>query len=468
MTFHWRCDRIGVTDLLSGQAAPPRNEVSSVERFVPGSYRGSQLDLLWASDPTESFSLPRCIIVSDNELTDFIAWATTYFRHIRPFTAHCRVLGKTMAIQSVDAGKVEWPASYRSADIALIIAEAVAYSTGTLDISGTPFAYCSRTLSSSVAQLLRSYSTAANFDDSLVDRVKEGWASARQKAGHNELPLRAEDILDVWRSVISVSSTSNRRRKVDRLVTEALSSVAENGKILHREWRTLARDIDQDDSMWSALEGPREGRVLAIERALPRLSKGRKADRKTRAFLAGYLASRIQPGTLEHFRVLLPIQEELRESFLWYGVCAGLTPETTVDNFGDGLGWLLRRELSRKQDWLERPKSDISLIEYEVLNQTSDSRAPAFRTRSLTSLDIELIPFVSTNVRRGDRARENEPQTAIRGRQATLFPENEAQMHEVHQVLRRIEESSHSLNAIRIAVEKAFGQKSPKKSRKRK
>jgi hypothetical protein len=465
MIYQWACDRMQVAELLAGHATPPRNEVVSQANFAPQANWG-QVDMLWATNPTERFSLPRCMVVADDELRDFVAWISTYFRQIRPFTAHCRILSQTTSKFACRSGKSEWPDQLRSADIAITIAEAVAYLNGNANASSTQYAYCTRTLSNSLAQLFRRYATPRDIDEVLIETVKRGWILARERAGHDSLPLLADQILDVWLTVLSISQSFPRRRKVDRLVSDALSSIVENGKILQHEWKTLARNIDSDDSLWGCLEGPREGRVLAVEKALPKLASGPSSDRKIRSFLAGYLVSRIQPGTLEHFRVLVPILDELRDSVLWYGACAGLTPETAVEDFGDGLGWLLRRELARDYSWLQRPQGDISLTEIELLTSSPETRKPGFRTRNIGTLDVELLPFVTTNVRWGDSPKDVERHVADGGRQASLFPEHEVRVYEVQELLRRIEESSHSLNAIRITVEKAFGEKSPKRPRK--
>lgn len=466
MIFQWVCERAQVTELLAGHTTPPRDGVVQCREYLPKGKRG-EIELLWAADPTERFILPRSIVVEDEELKDFSAWMSTYFRHIRPFTAHCRIMGRSMASKVRQSGMSEWPERYRSADIAVVIAETVAYSIGTSSASNTPYAYCTRTLSHVIAQAFRRYQGAWEGDEVLVDSVRDGWLVSRERAGHDALPLTADQVLDVWNTIFSVFERPSRRRKVDRLVSEALASVVENGKILRQEWRLLARNVDTADSLWNSLEGPREGRVLAVEKALPKLARGPSSDRKTRAFLAGYLASRIQPGTLEHFRVLASVSDELRDSFLWYGACAGLAPETSVEEYDQGLGWLLRRELARDYFWLQRPQADISLTEFALLTNSPETRRPNFQTKSIGSLDVELVPFVTTNVRWGDAPKASDRQVSAQSRQATLFAENEVSMHEVHELLRRVEESSHNLNTIRIAVEKAFGDKTPARSRKR-
>ena len=88
---------------------------------------------------------------------------------------------------------------------------------------------------------------------------------------------------------------------------------------------------------------------------------------RERSFIAGYMASRIQPGSLDHFPVLFPVTDKLRESLLWYGACSGLTPESSVNAYGNGLGWLMKRELGRPLHWLDRPNCDIAFSEMSVL-----------------------------------------------------------------------------------------------------
>jgi len=271
------------------------------------------------------------------------------------------------------------------------------------------------------------------------------------------------DVRDVWQAVLSGGKSDT-----DAIVTDSLHDLRREGRLSQDKWRSLLPQTNEADALWNAMEGPREGRVLAVENGIQVFGKGNKTTRSRRAFAAGYLASRVQPGTLDHLSLLFPIVPELRESLLWFGVCAGLVPETTADNYANGLGWLMRRELGRPSHWLERPSCDIALAEMKMLLESRDSGKPSFQTASHGVLEVEILPLVTTHVRWSEHAEDHEGQQRKAAGQGTLFDTDARLELEVREILRRIEDSSMSLDAIRRQVERVFGAGSSKSRKRRK
>jgi hypothetical protein len=216
------------------------------------------------------------------------------------------------------------------------------------------------------------------------------------------------------------------------------------------------------------MTGPREIRVKIVDAAIHELAKGPDISRRQRSFLAGYLASLIQPGAIDHFKILFPVRSELPECFLWYGVLSGLTPRSSVLNYDNGLGWLINRELGRTTNWLDPPDCDIALTEMEILLRDRENSRLEMRTFVSGLLRIELFPLIYTGVKWSESIEKHVDDRNLYGKQLTLFPEETRLTQDVQELLSKIQETSTSLNAIRRQVETRFGQKNPRRQKKSK
>ncbi len=262
-----------------------------------------------------------------------------------------------------------------------------------------------------------------------------------------------------WQQLGQIAPKANQKH----LVVDALRGVRANGRIPGDIWTQLSDSLLGAESLIRTMEGPREGRVKAAEITIRELSNGPPETQRCRAFIAGYMTSCIQPGSLDHFSILFPVIAKLRESFLWYGVCSGLTPETSIDNYGNGLGWMMKRELGRPSYWLDRPTCDIALSEMGILLRNREDAGVSIRTIANGVLNAEIFPLISTSIKwQGygeDRLGERD---AWAGNQGMLFDESPGLRTAVLELLHKIEESSMSLDAIRRQVEKTFGEKVPR------
>jgi hypothetical protein len=345
------------------------------------------------------------------------------------------------------------------------VAEAVAYSVGRTDPNRLPFAALARTLSFAYAECARRYGGALGSHDGLVESIKSGWTSTRELTHQAPLEVSANVITEVWAVVLSVAGGAgvvHQKQAPDPLLIEAMSGVKTYGSIPKEIWNRLAARVLRDVPPTELLEGPREARVRAVENAVRELTNRREGSRPERGFVAGYMASRIQPGTLDHFAVLFPAIAELRDSLLWYGACAGLAPDSAVANYGNGLGWLLKREVRRPAHWLNRPSCDIALSELTVLMGGREGSKPIIPTLASGVLKVEVVPLVSTSVKWTDHGEDIAAEKRVAPK--TLFDEG---IHLQEEILRRLEQSTASLDAIRKLVETTFGGKLPKNRKKK-
>jgi hypothetical protein len=468
--YTWSCDRRRFVDFLTNRAPLSESAVGTADAPDGIAPRGEELVLVWQKPPTEAFALPRAVIVAEESVSDFLAWVLTYFRQIRPFTAHCRILTAKFIHLCDQIARSGPGLDLRSADVGLIIAEGIAYSVGRTDINRLPFTAFARTLSFAFADGAKRYGLA--FTENLVEQVSSGWASARELSHQAPLELPPTAINDVWAVILSVGADSSRILKKDApegLLVEAVRGVKADGVVPKETWKKLAARVLRDISAAEALDGPREARVRAVESAIRELAHRREGARWERAFVAGYMASRIQPGSLDHFAVLFPAIAELRECLLWYGACAGLTPETSVDNYGNGLGWLMKREVRRPAHWLDRPNCDIAISEMAVLLGDRKGAKPSIPTLSSGVLKVEIVPLISTIVKWPEQVEDNfGDKRMAASNPKTFFDEDTQLREEILEILRRIEDSAMLLDSIRRQVETVFGGKSSKNRNRRK
>lgn len=459
--FLWSCDRRRFVDFVANRKPLKLPDLQSADSLTTLSCQ-SDMSLVWRNPPVEEFVLPNAIIVKEGSTQDFLAWASTYFRHIRPLTAHCHILTPSVAQIAAQSDLPTIRPGLSSADIGLILAEGIAYSVGRIDLNRLPLSAFTRTLSFSYAATNRRYQLTPSDKEVSLELIKSGWISARQLSNQPQLDLPTSDIGYVWDAVLDAVAPAEKDYssfKSDRYLVDALKGVRANGRIPNEMW-TKFSDYFTNESTAELLEGPREARVRAVDMAIRTLASGQGHNRY-RAFLIGYMASRIQPGNLDHFPLLFPTKGEFKESFLWYGACSGLTPETSVDNYGDGIGWLIKRELGRTSSWLDRPECDIALSEMEILFRSREGSKPNIQTLTSGSLKVELFPFIYTIVK-WPALIEDYGSSAVAARQISMHDEDARLRQDVGELLFKIDESAKSLNAIRKQVEVKFGEKTPK------
>jgi hypothetical protein len=470
--FLWTCDRRQFLDFIMNRKPLSGSDVRSTDTIDGGSPRGDDIMLVWQKSPTDTFAMPRAVILAEGRLQDFLAWVSTYFRHIRPFTAHCRIL--TSALAQVATQSIPPPLlpDVRSADIGLILAEGIAYSIGRIDLHRLPFSAFARTLSFAYAEGAKRYTQMFAESGEVFNQIRRGWLSARELSNQPSLGLSPADISDVWALVLSAVAgvrSNQAQAQSEPLVVEALQEVQANGHVPRGTWTKLFDRFRIAESQIEVMQGPREGRVQAVEMAIRELAHGVAETRRHRAFIAGYMASRIQPGSLDHVPVLFPAMAELRESLLWYGACSGLTPETSVDNYGNGLGWLMKRELGRPSHWLDRPNCDIALSEMAILLRSREGPKLSLRTLTGGVLKVEIFPLISTSVRWSESGEDQiSERDTLAFHQKALFDEDTRMRQDVSELLRRIDDSAMSLDAIRKRVESIFGEKAPAGRKRRK
>lgn len=463
------CDRKRFADFISNSRPLVDNEVRQSDSIHEISLKGNDLLLVWQRPPVEKFLLPNAIVVAEDGLKDFIAWALTYFRHIRPITAHCRILTPSLAKMTAEPVLSSNIPDIAPAIIGMIIAEGITYSVGRIDLNRLPLSAFSRTLSFVYAEAIEKYGNVFSGNLECLETTRNGWISTRKMSNQPDLNMSASDISGVWTLVTNAIDRKSQHQTdmvPDYPLLAALQSVKETGSIPGDLLRNMSDKFHIDDSLSEIMKGPREIRVKAVDAAIHELAKGPDSTKRQRSFLAGYLASLVQPGAIDHFQILFPVRSELPESFLWYGAFSGLNPGSSVFNYGNGIGWLINRELERPSNWLDRPDCDIALTEMEILMRDRGNSRLEVRTFVSGLLRVELFPLIYTNVKWSESIEGHVSDQNSYGQQMTFFSEEVRLKRDVLELLSKIGETSSSLNAIRRQVEAKFGLKAPKERKK--
>jgi hypothetical protein len=442
------CDRRQFVELIAKRKPLRVGDGCITEDLERVALSNDEVIVVWKRPAFDSFVFPNAIIVSERSTTEFLAWVSTYFRHIRPFTAHCRVLTPSTARLAMHS--IESPPNLNlgSADVGLIVAEAAAYCVGKTAPSRVSYSGFSRTLSFAVSESVWRYAVSQSTYNLLLDSVRDGWLSARKATSQPSLALTPIEISEVW-STLMDSAGEETLVGCDSGFVGALRGVRKGGLASNDALTQLFSQLENMRSLGESLGGPREGRVNAVETAVRELRRGPDSTRKLRAFILGFMASRVQPGSLDHLPLLFPLAGELPQCLLWYGAFAGLSPEASVDNFGDGCGLLIRRELGRSIHWLDRPSCDIALSELLVLLGDRLSPRPVLPTLVSGTLTVEIFPKIATSVKWLDHVDESggESQKATyKGNK--LFSEDSRFIETLTELARKLNENSMALDAI--------------------
>jgi hypothetical protein len=348
----------------------------------------------WRNGELREGEPPILVVVHNHEVNDFLAWAVTFLPAFRPLTAFMRVIpwGVYSEVRTARRTSVGGISSILAG---AILGEAMMNSTGRGFLETLPLTAFESTYTATLGRALLS-----GFKGSLMQRASDGWHSARRLT---DQPLRRvvpEALRDVW-SVIEMladlpSSHSSGSFELGTIY-EACKAIRSEGRISALVWGPLSRGGMLLSPYEDAMSASKEARVETFESAMARLMTG-TPDPLLGGFVAGYLASLVSGGSIEHAQLVLPLQDRFPGVMLWYGICAGLQPNSSILMDYSGLGLRLVQGMSHEEALLSPPSCDVSVEELEVLFR-GDPRARGFRQANASYLRIEVAPTVSTVVK---------------------------------------------------------------------
>jgi hypothetical protein len=371
-----------------------RYEFSAVSSLSPP-HRTGDLILVWQDDPREMLTLPN-LIVADGDERDLLAWALTYLNTLTPLTAYIRVSNFENAEQAFKFQPTPNLHRLENACAGLILGETATYLEGQRDLNQVPARACTGTYSFVMARAL-----ALGAVTMESDTVSNGWFEARELTRQTSVPLTKDALHSPWYVLLGLESgawKSDVRDQVPSSVLDAILDLYLKGEIDNRQWRSLESEVPGVGDLGKVMRGPREDRVLVLEDLVRHFRSRPEAASLSIAFVLGYLASQIAPGTLDHLQLVSPYVHIFPGILLWYGFCAGLHRRSNVASYAGGLGRRAIREVLRREALLDRPTCDLSLAELRVINAKQKAIFD-FRTGSNTQLEVEIAPCITATLR---------------------------------------------------------------------
>jgi hypothetical protein len=254
------------------------------------------------------------------------------------------------------------------------------------------------------------------------------------------LPLTSQELTLPWRIIGHIATDGGRdgKDKDQQLFVDAAGQVFGEGTIREDLWSKLAGHSGLSDSHLLLRKSSREDRVLAWE-SIARQRPDAESARSVHAFVCGYLANVIAPGSFEHWNLILRSGREPHRMLLWYGLFAGLTPGSAVRDAFNGLGRRLLRDITADGSVLDRPRADVALAELEVLSGHHAERA-SFFTASSNAVNVEIAPCIGTLVRWGGTDLSSPAQDHLFDRsERRADPAVESALLEIRDSLARVE-----------------------------
>jgi hypothetical protein len=367
------------------QAAPPKGFVS----------------LMWPTDPVR-INRPAIVLVPQDELVDFLAWASTFLKSIRPFTAFSRVIEfQDFELISTTEKKSFSFQGLETALAGLIIAEAIAgigiaNTANPRDLSAF---VCESTFFFSFTKALM-----ARIPTSQLEKLNGKWSFLRSitRQTHKEINVETSRIIqDVVVRVAGLVGNSSEKAP-SAVIASACQEILTSGEILESTWVSLTGNWPEVNQALTEMRANRERRILYIDK----IFRGAAATHEpTRLFVLGYLLSLFDGGTSINVQ-LLPATDNWSSILMWHGFTAGLQRGNSIESIAGGLGRRLIRDFTEIEPLLSSPRGDISLAELSIFHEGKYS-IDDFHASSPNVMNVEIAPRVYSCIRWPIRVRES-------------------------------------------------------------
>lgn len=348
--------------------------------------------LVWSDNPETTPCSPSVLVIKDGDSRDFLAWAWTYLVGFRPVTAYFRVLEFSTFRKVQDIGNLPFLGPLQSACAGAILGESFISEDRPAELVNTPVrSYANAFL------FLATRAISYGLSD-LMDGLFTKWLSTHRLL---KQPVKSStrDLLLIGQILASLNSKHRRfsDSEVDAAVAtnlaEALFELQKEQWISRGTIGRLLRYGGDVLNVVDQMKDTREQRVIGFDRLLA--SGAIRNEHPTiAAFIYGYVASLISPGTLSHAGLLTPILVELPYALPWYGLCAGLYKNNEVLSFGKGLCRRLVRDVTAAEPLLGNPRADIAFEELDML-LSGPKALEDFRRASQSFVVVELFPMIS-------------------------------------------------------------------------
>lgn len=369
----------------------------SLESGDPEMPQGDRFTAVWIREHRPQESLPDLLIFPRERINDFLAFGAAFLGSLRPLSAHVRLITtdqfKSIVYPSTNTGcRIG-----REALIGAVIAEVLTEVKTKSAFESIAMNAFTSTYSYSMARSLWLYR-----DDQLLEDTSRFWFSVREWTHQPLRRLRKTDLLEVWdilRSFVTEKSNHNREAGI---VVDALRELYEHKSLSTPTLRSITGGKMGTSDIDDLMSTPREDRLRFVEAFL---GAGHNRISLIDDFLCGFFMSLISNGTLDYASLLLERLERFPTSLMWYGICCGVKREGRLDTWRRGLQQWLTREIERDFSLSERPRTDVSAVEFQILLR-APSKGGLLQDNART-LAIELVPGVEQTLPWPPRSEEN-------------------------------------------------------------
>jgi hypothetical protein len=367
--------------------------VRQPQELVP---REGDVALVWHNPAFTSSTFPEAIVGHKATLEDLFAWAATYLRGIGPLSSNARVLNTHEAELLFAQSRDPMLERIETAVAALIIVEVLVLVRNQIRIEDVSVTACESTLSFLIARGL-----ANGRSSYALDQLPDQWERVRRITVPNASSNETRAISTTCRLVAKAfNKTAPSLLLTGDLIGECLKRITEEGRITRTIISRLASSFDglpDELTLASIPDLSPQDRVVRFDSIALIILKSDRTSRDERAFALALVASLCKPGSLQQFNLLREHPEGLPESMLWFGVIQGLHKSNDVLNLADGLGRRILREILQYERILDRPRSDISIQELEVLLRGNVQ--PSIRTAVWSQICVEVQPGIYSTAR---------------------------------------------------------------------
>lgn len=352
-----------ISEIL-GSAPNARSKAVAADLFTTTLTQSARVHRTFRST-SSTMQLPLVIIPAEFDLDDFFATVATYHPEQSPLTAYVHVLGSDL-VKCFDPSKthiIPDSGSLSRGQIARLgacLGETALTALNSVEGMLNPsYSACKRSLGYALARTVALYPSI----DTNVAALR--WERLRHLTG---LPVLQDAVRAVCTVHSAASFESTRRDEVS--IAEQLQSTlvtylatSDTGDVLQH---AIVECYPGLRGMMVEIDGPFDARMSVFLRVVAEVQRNTRGV-ATDSLVVGYFCNRILPGSFAHGKVLARLVEFFPSALVWYGTFCSMSPSFDARLFGNGLFAKLSRDISQPFSFAQRPQSDISLDELEVL-----------------------------------------------------------------------------------------------------
>jgi hypothetical protein len=443
-------------DLMSptvGSIRLDARAVSSAAGLIP---KEGEVSLVWRDYPSDKSRLPNAIVAHRATLEDLFAWSATYLRGVGPLSSNCRTLLTNDAEFLFDQVGNGLPTEAHSVLVGLILAEVVLLSQFQTRPKDITISACERTVSYLVGRAI-----AARRPDESIEQLPRRWTDIRQYIPSGTSTAVSEQVGTIGKIVAALFRDKLLSPGFEKdFITRSLSELYHERQLTKRTVVNLGAWLrtDVQDLNPKILELPPQERVSLFDEIVPHIAASVRFSQLERAFAVALIAAICMPGSFQQYDLLHQYAEEVPESLLWFAVIQGLVKGNDILSIGEGLGRRVLREMTRSEDLIDPPISDINLLELEVLSR--GVRSTPLRTAVSSQIRVEVQPAIYGVARWRDRE-SPQPELPLAEKMSVEKPDR------VDELLSTLHYAELLAREIKLDVKADHPSATPKKRRRR-